>query len=611
MLGAAAQTSTALNQAPKPLTNTLRSLTFEDNKVYTIVATGDGKFSATVTNQGNTVALSMFEESTAATTFGMGSIRWFHAIKTQASSPISIYRGDTSDSLRLASGIAFGSLSDYVDVAPATAQAFPITIQTTAQTVIAPTTAGRSEVSHDIRAGLRATIICAVNDETTSTVFCRMIPSRVVAYVRLINDLASQSDLVQGAFGSQALKDVKLTLWGSYEVPRPEQTVELGQKVGVSLVPRSPAQTRGLYGVVSTVSSGTCSGYGETWIPLIIMDYAVRHTIVRDNLDVNAYYAGVNLAAYNSLGVNNQKNPALDTAPGFSQWFWGAPFFKRAHFLVKTESGATLTGESNNVPARADAVAWATSALLLDEYMEPGQYYTLIATGPSTPLTTAVTATPNTFATGASLRYFWRLDRTIESVASGSSLAAGKANVNFVPFGNQNLRGTINFRRKGATNINLTPTIAATDSYAVAASVASTALVAFTWNAPAAPLIADAGDYTFDHTVDTNVLNNPNNDVCLNKLPGSTDVTLVSGDTIDIYLLNSYGCKINNNDANRLVVSVCKTQSALLTGHAVMTLLDGSAAPSPSPFFAGSASATTSSVALLSAALLAIIAALF
>jgi len=606
MLGQTSTATDAIAQTPKQLTNSLRSVSFDDGKVYTIVAVGDGKFSASTTTAGNTVQLIMFEESTAPTTFGKASVRWFHAIKNYAANPISVFKGDTSSSLQLAGNIAFGSLSNYVDLAPATAQVFPVTISTNAQTVIAPSSAQRLEVTHDLRAGLRATIICAINDETTSTVFCRMIPSRAIAYVRMINDLAAQSNLVQGAFGSQPLKDVKLTLWGSYEFPRPDQTVEQSQIMGVATVPRTPANSRGLYGVVSAVASGTCSGYGEAWIPLLIMDFAVRFTIIRDARESNPFFVAstvTGVTAYN-VGRNNQFNPT-GTAPGNvanTQWYWGAPIFKRANFLVKTEGGSVLTGETTagGLPMRDDTIAWYESALLLDEYMEPGQYYSLIVT-PPTPVGTYV---PAVVQTGASERYFWRLDRTIDGLAAEASLTSDKSSINFIAFADQTMTGTVNLRRRGAVNtVTLTPTIQT--GVAVSSVPASIAGPAFTWNTPATASTTDNGQYTIDHSVTTTVA-----DPCGLKYP-TLDITLNPGDNVDVYLFNTFGCKITNN-ANNLVTQLCLSQSALTTGHAVNPLLDGTAAAAPAPgFFTAAASTASSSILLMFVALLAVIAAQF
>jgi hypothetical protein len=293
-----------------------------------------------------------------------------------------------------------------------------------------------------------------------------------------------------------------------------------------------------------------------------------------------------------TLSASNQQNPA--NTPANAQWFWGAPIFKRANFLVKTEGGSTLTGETTaaGLPVREDTIAWYTTALLLDEYMEPGQYYSLIVT-PRAPPTTY---TPAVVQTGASERYFWRLDRTIDMINAESSLAAGKAQINFINFAEQTMINQVNLRRRVVNNVVLTPQIQTSATSSVAAAVAP----GFTWNAPPTAQVADAGDYTIDHTAS-------GADACYNKYP-TTDFTLNAGDNMDVYLFNSFGCKITNN-ANNLAINLCLAKSALTTSHAVNTLLDGTVVtPASQPFFAA-ASTTTSSLVLLVVALFAAIAA--
>jgi len=602
-------TATAVSQLPRQLSGSLRQVDLTDGKVYSIIAIGDGKYSdSTSPTNGNTVKLVLIEESTAATTFGMASLRWFHGIKSQSASSVTVFKTDTTSGNQIAANIAFGAVSDYVDVAPGTSSVFFVTIAGTAsQTVIAPSSASRVEVTHDVRAGLRATVFCAMNDETTASVFCRMIPSRVVAYVRLINDLAGQTSLVQGAFGSQPLSDTKLTLWASYEYPRPSQVVDQSQNIGNNNIPTISTTSRGLYGVVSSVASNTCSGYGEVWVPVLIMDFAVRFTIVRDHTaDLPDNFAAATLSAYNSAAKNNQQDPV--TANN-DQWFWGAPIFKRVNFIVKTEGFSTLAGlgatQGNAVRADVDTHRWYTGAFLLDEYMEPGQYYSLVASAPTTP-TPANPYVPNSIQLINVVEYSWRLDRSVDTVASG--IQSGKSLINWIPIGRQNFFGTtVNLRQKGTTNVNLQLTPAATDTYRTIEAVAG---ATFSWNDPAATAVlgitADASTYTFDQALAAVTSS------CTTRIPGSTDVTLAAGDIVDVMILNSFGCLINNNDLNRLQVTMCKTQSALVTGHAVNTLLAGAPAAGPSqPFFAGSASSASASIAMIVAALLAVLATLF
>jgi hypothetical protein len=607
----------ALSALPRQLTNSLRSVTFEDGKVYTMVATGDGKYSdSTSPTNGNTVQLVLFEESVAPTTFGMASLRWFHSIKTQSTNAISIFKTDTSNGNQVANSINFGSVSDYVDVAPGTSTVFLATVNSgNSQTVVIPNSASRVESTHDVRAGLRATIICAVQDETTATTFCRMIPSRIVAYVRLINDLSGQNNLVQGAFGAIPAKDTKLTLWASYEYPRPSQVMDLSQNMGTNNIPRVAPWSRGLYGVVSAVASASCSGYGEVFVPMLIMDFAVRFTIIRDNTQDFAQQAattnnfvaatGTNPNSYSTAGADNQKNPTL--LP-IVDWFWAAPIFKRVNFIVKTEGFATLAGWSSSNTAMnairdvsSGLRVWYDSALLLDQYIEPGQYYSIIVTAPANTFTT--TGVQQSQIT----RFYARVDRSVDTVASG--VPANKAIVNWIPFGTQVWTGSsVNFRQKGTSNINLVPSFAVATNYVKEVSIPGTPTGApFTWNDPATQpgLTADAGDYTFDFNAVAGSASS-----CTTRIPGTNDLTIAVGDVWDVYVLNVYGCTNNNNDLNSLVVRTCKTQSAIVTNHAVNTLLDGAPATSTPTFFIASASSVSSSVAMIFAALLAVIAAL-
>jgi len=434
-----------------------------------------------------------------------------------------------------------------------------------------------------------------------------MIPSRVVAYVRLVNDLAGQTNQVQGVFGGQALNTVKLTLWGSYELPRPSQVVEGSQVLGISTVPRIATLSRGLYGVVSSVAAGTCTGYGEVFVPVPIMDYAVRFIIVKDGPDapyfINGAYAGADTPP--TINLPYTANPNTISPVGREAtwgWFIGAPVHKRVNFIVKTDGYSTLSGltYSNDANPGRDItnVRWLNNALLLDTYMEPGQYYTLMVTSDISAATPFVAYNTQT-ADVKSVRFYWRLDRTIDGVSSSSGLtASGKANVNWISTPIQDFAGTINLRQKGTSNVALSQTVAALTTFMVPATTPQTA-----WNAPAVGISADAGDYSFDHTGGAGV--------CINKIPNSNDITLAAGDIYDIFLLNTFGCSLGGTtNANALTVLSCKTQSALVTSHAVNTLLDGTAPASPQgQMFASSASVASSSLALV-AALIALVAAL-
>jgi hypothetical protein len=595
----------------RALTGSLNTFTFADNSVYTLVATGNGAFGTATT--GNTVALVLFQESVDATTFGMASLRWFHGIKTLASSTIDIYTGQTTSTAnQLVKGVAFGGLTQYFDIAPNTNLQTVITVGGSNSVIAAPSTASRLEVTADVRAGLRATVICAVNNDQTERVFCRMIPSRVVAYVRMVNDLAGQESLEQGLLGPTMLKDNPLSLWASYEFPRPDQVVPMSQNYGLRYQTNHPALNRGLYPVLTNVVSGGCTGYGEVFVPVQIMDYATRFSIIRNNKEVanTATDAGRWYGVYTSVTGTNQANP---TGEGGSvnpnqQWFWGAATYKRINLVVKTSGFSTLIGTANlginryyGVNGNTLDASWGVNPVTLDNYMEPGQYYTLIATS-ATPTPTFVAPK---FPVSSTVSFFFRLDRTIDQVSAG--VPAGKAVVNWIPFNNQDFtsaRGTINFRPKSG-NVNLTPNIRATNLYANAAS-STAAGAAPVWNTPLAALFADPGDYIFDYAAVAGA------DACQQKIPGTNAVTISAGNITDIFLLNSFGCELKNKDANSLSVSSCTTLSARATGNAQGTLLmmNSGNGNANQVFFAGASTISASVLSILISTLLVLLATL-
>lgn len=591
---------------PRAFAGSLSTFTFADNSVYTLVATGFGAFGTSTI--GNTVSLVLFQESVDPTTFGMASLRWFHGIKTLATKTIDIYTGQTTSTANLrASGIKFGGLTQYFDVAPNTNLQTAITVGGSTSVIAAPNTATKLEVTADVRAGMRATVICAVNNDVTERVFCRMIPSRVVAYVRLVNDLGGQESLEQGLLGPTMLKDNPLSLWASYEFPRPDQAVPMSQNYGLRYMTNHPAMNRGLYPVLTNVVSGGCSGYGEVFVPLMIMDYAMRFTIIRNNAEMGAGipYNGL----YTTPGMTNQNDPT-GASPN-TQWFWAAATHKRINFNLKTSGYSTIiaTNALGNAAFRFYGTGTAgtfkanyfSNPVYLDNYMEPGQYYTIIATSPVALATT--TYTPSKFPNTNVVNLFFRLDQTIDMVASG--VPSGKAIVNWIPFATQDFQaasGRINFRPKSG-NVNLSPTMLATIKYASQASASVQA-----WNTPVPALFVDPGSYIFDYTP-ASAATTP----CLNKVPGTTTVSVSAGNTTDIFLLNSFGCVLNTNNENLLTVSTCLTQSARTSGNAAGTLLpltSGLGGGSNAVYFAAASTVSASVLSVLISTLLVLLATL-
>jgi len=576
--------------------------TFEDGKVYTLVALGDGKYSTTpLALTGTDVTLKLFEESTAPATYGMASVRFFHAIKSAKASTINVYLGDTTTT-PLATAIAFGGLSSYIDLAPSSGQLFPITASSTPPTVIAPSTTGKKEVTIELRAGLRATIICATDNEVDQKVFCRTIPSRVVAYVRLINDMASSTYMHLGPVASQPLNKLNLTLWASSEAPRGDQLSELSQTGGTRSLTNHVLNIRGLYKVVTNVAPGTVSGYGEVFVPVNIMDFAIRYTVAIDN----AEDLGTNAGTYAKQLI------ATDIAGGnlaTYQWYLGGALVKRVHFIVRTSGGATLASNANTVAKLQETAgsAWTFGSILIEKFMDPGSYNSIFVV----PNTDA--ATNAGLITKAVAMFNSRVDRTHAQVASG--IPSGKGFVSAIQFAKDATKvqsfdqGVLNFR-SGASVVSKT-FAAATDEPAVALGAAATATPAFATDVVNKDphFTLSAGDYTFDFTPKTTP------DACLNVMPGVGSLSVKSGQAYDIFVFNTRACLAATRrvDASQLVVATAQQQSASATGNADGTVLVSSGTTTTtttSTFYFAAASSVSMSISVVVAALFAIIAAL-
>lgn len=403
------------NTIPSPVTfeKSAISFTFEDNKVYTIVASGSGGWSSISTAS---VALWSLQESTAPTTFGKAAIRFLHAISPQHNTAVDIYSGASIGSAsKLHTGLAFStSATNYFDVAPQKDAIFPIAYSTSTGVVtLAPSPSSDSTgVTFNLIAGMRATAICATTFEDRSTdVFCRMIPSRVVAYVRLVADTTGFDGLVQGKLGPQKLSETRLTLWGSYEYPHPAQTFQGNQEIMNTVSAGVPAASAGLYPVVYDVAPGTVTGYGEVHVPIFIMDFAVttRMTPSCDDHVANKPFsnpwapvvAGQNVdaeivaptlfpgyiptragamcfnRAAGSLYTTGFRAQDQSRPTNALNWHELAPIFKRVNLVLKTDGFATITNDCDDNYLLATNNAGQYSASLTDLYMEPGQYYTV------------------------------------------------------------------------------------------------------------------------------------------------------------------------------------------------------------------------------------------
>jgi len=620
--------ATVYTNTARTYTAGIKTVVFEDNKVYTLVITGDGKWSVTTPSVafGADFIINVLEESTAPTTFGMAALRWFHGAKSFRTETLAVYNGDTTNAPQLAAGIAFGGVSAYIDVAPKAAAVFPV-VSSSGPIPVAPSTSNKFEVTHDVRAGLRATVICAVHSEDTGRVFCRMVPSRVVAYVRLVNDLGGYTSFGQGAGGALPFNKIKLDLFASSELPRADQAYETSQSFGVKSAVNHVLNVRGFYKVLSGVSAGACSGYSEVFVPLAIMDFAIRWTVIRDSLNAHAAadaVSGITFALINTV----TPTVSLNTAAGVA-WFLGGAYHKKVNFAVRTEGGALISGAiaaggALNYRFFDAANRWLTvGAVSNDVFVEAGSYYTLAVT-PSAP----VVGTDSLGVTNPVPRFLailGHLDRSVDDVSNG--IPSGNAYVKIA-----HLRSRVNTANAavvatnsqnfGAKVINMRPKNGGSAStYTFAAWHASNAFAGEVRDLSArdggettdnnlwtASYIQNhfnlvAGTYTLDVTGSTS---------CVDSLP-STDVTLKAGDLAVAYVLNVYGCLMNSNDQAQLKTVICSLQSAVASGNDANTLLNpGVSTPAPAaPFFFAAAPAVSVSVSMVVALLFAVVAALF
>jgi len=627
-------------QTPNKFTTSSTTFTFEDNKVYTLIAYGNAAFDATVPYTGANVKLTLLTEDISATTFGKASLRFFHGIQSEAANNIDIYQGDIIIvNKKIASGIAFGSVSSYVDVAPSAEVELQVGVPGSAVRAVATGTA----VKREVRAGSRLTVICAINDLTTKTVFCRGVPSRVVAYVRLLNDLSAQKSIVQGKFFPQKLSDTPISLWASSEVPRGDQVYEQSQVIGNSVFTNHPLTTEGLYPVINNVAAGTVSGYGEVFVPLPIMDFAIRWVVTAAfDYAFTSTYSKAAFADRTLAAVAGGKSPANPILLAETH-YWFSPVLKRVNFLVKTNGGSTLTGMWSSrrgihpfvLPTTATRgfLAGTTGAAgdsktltpafstTVDEYVEPGQYYTIFvypaksygsaeaakATRFEKDLSGAVTA----YEDAAILRIAIRLDHTMATTATASTLGiaapitSGKGLVSFVPFFQRESGGTPTITqqaftgaasfKQGTTEVLAVSATTMAATYGLnrafvmrnaegaldVATVAATSNVGATLSATAsggvdAQLTAAAnGDAAyFSLNVGTSTLTYTlAASTCYSTIPSGQSITVTDQSVTDIFVLNAYGCleASTSGDTSVLTLLSATRASATTTGHSPIT----------------------------------------
>jgi len=618
--GVMADATNSISQVANKFTASASTFTFEDNKVYTIVAYGNAAFDATIAYTGANVKLALLEESVAATTFGKAALRFFHAVQAESANSIDVYLGDMFVAgKKIASSIAFGTVSSYTDVSPSV----EVELQVGVAGSVPRQLGSGTPVKRDVRAGSRLTVICAQNNlvssATSNPVFCRGIPSRAVAYVRLLNDFAAQKSVVQGKFFPQKLSETPISLWASYDVPHGDQTYEQSQVMADSVFTNHPATSEGLYPVIKNVAAGTVSGYGEVFVPLPIMDFAIRWVVAASydaGFTATTSGAGALTIAETTAGG---KSPASPAAATYTHFFF-APMLKRVHFLIKTNGDATLAGKFAKVrnanpfvvlPATATRTFAASTdsktvtpgyAATIDEYVEPGQYYTIFAypsksygsaeavakTRFDKDLTLPVTA----FQDSAIARFAIRLDHTHATTGIQKSIDSGKGLVAFVPFfnrengagviTNQDFTGATVVFKQGTTDVQTvaaasmatygkyrtftmyssTGPVNADDAANSPATLVGNAVQADAdKNGDAAYIAVTNGTYTLAFTAGAAT--------CYATAPTGQTITVTDQTITDIFVLNTFGCLegTGGTDTTQLSLLTAVRSSAAATGH--------------------------------------------
>jgi len=395
------------------------------------------------------------------------------------------------------------------------------------------------------------------------------------------------------------LNKLNLTLWAASEVPRPDQLAELSQAGSTRTYTNHALNIRGLYKVVSNVAAGKASGYGEVFVPLPIMDFAVRYSVVIDTANTLAALGGY---------------AAANTATAMTNWFLGGVIAKRVHFAIRTSGGATLASNTLTVSKLAESAdaAWIAKSLLVDRFVDAGSYNTIFAfpnKGTTPPTNTGLPAKQPVIFT-------WRTDRTSAQVTSG--IPSGSAYVSLVPFAFEStgnavnqafVEGKLNIRQGSASP--LTKTFIATDDTTAVLLVTAAANAPADLTAIVPHFTITAGDYTYDFTPKTAATPDP----CYNVLPGTNSLKVAAGQAYDIFVMNTRGCaSARRADANQLSVQSVQQQSAAATGNADGTVLVSSGTTTTttttSTFYFAAASANTMTISFIVAALFAIIAAL-
>jgi hypothetical protein len=397
------------------------------------------------------------------------------------------------------------------------------------------------------------------------------------------------------------LSETKLSLWASFEYPRPEDSQAWTQEIGDVLVTGNPLSTRGLYPVVTNVAANTVSGYGEVHVPVFIMDFAVRQVI---GVSAVSLFTG---AAAPTASMNNNANRA---------WYAYAPMFKRVSFVVKTDGYATVAGQkgttmplgvldlSGSGGAHAgyfDAAVNSASlipSLLTDQYVEPGEFYSIFAI--------ANTRTgPTKVQSDGLVRYQVRRDLSVDDVHNDLLTTTGS--VIFVPFaksvgsdptsGNTQVFGTVTIVGPGSTGVSTDRTFGNSAVELRTGSIGDT-LITLTTGYPAQERAVQMTPGTYTYSQKTAGA------TCQANLP-SGSFTITAGVRTEVFVLGTEGCTTATTSS--LVTVVTQMQSATASGHAATVPSVATREARSVPFYSAASSVSMS----FSVLLVAIIAALF
>jgi hypothetical protein len=317
------------------------------------------------------------------------------------------------------------------------------------------------------------------------------------------------------------------------------------------------------------------------------MDYAVR-PVIRE-LDCRADSTVVTYTLPTDDPQNLLSSTAADNTPN-TRWFETSPVYKRVNFVVKTDSMSTLSGNvavlaPQKKLAAADTKRGLVNAFLLNEYFEPGQYYT-IAAQPD-----PATSTFSTIQLAGQTRFSLRLDWDIATVSAGIAAGTGVVRVN--PTLNQD------FDVAAAQKLSISGRSALFGPWTprfVAAKATKDSKNA--WIAPASSdyVALAPGQYSYSSQFSGAT-------TCYNTIPSGT-FTVTAGGILDIFVLGSYAC----DKQSTTLVTVSKAPARVDLGTSVC---NPPATPGNAFLFGASSTVSPSFIVAAVAALIALVATMF